>query len=148
MKKFFQKISDWVRNALGKQYQAFKDNAALAVQITEKVKAVVDSPVTDIITAIIPGELDNQIAFQLRGILKRLATEMAIAKDLVESSKSNADSWAAIIAHLRDMIPDGRAGFWIEFSGRLNQALADGQLSLPEAVMLTQLIYAEMQKNK
>ncbi len=121
----------------------FKENSELAVKITSKIKEILDSPVVDILTAIIPSDLDDRIKGKAREIADKIAKEVAIAHQLVQASATNAEAWSALIGHLQTIVPEGRTAFWVQFSAKLNEALSDGKLDFTEAVILTQMIFKE-----
>ncbi|MES2701861.1 MAG: hypothetical protein V4649_04435 [Bacteroidota bacterium] len=55
------------------------DHVAVALKITTAIKNILSSPAVDILTAIIPGELDNLIKQQAIAALSKVAEALAIA---------------------------------------------------------------------
>jgi hypothetical protein len=51
----------------------------IGVIVTENIKSFVDSPAADILTAIIPGDLDNELITLLRAKLPEILTELKLA---------------------------------------------------------------------
>src|ERR1700742_4296091 len=51
----------------------------IGVLITENIKNFVDSPAADILTAIIPGDIDDEIKTLLRAKLPAILTELKLA---------------------------------------------------------------------
>lgn len=148
MKNLFQQIVLWVKGVLGGLLDHFKVSAKVAVDITTKLKAIVESEVLDIIVDLIPGELDNKILDKVREILPKVVKKVAIGSGIVSESDSNSEAIQKFIDHLRSLNPDGRKAFWVTFAAELNVALSDGKLTFAEALILTQLTYTEFVKKK
>jgi hypothetical protein len=121
----------------------------VAVKVTYGLKKVVESPVLDVITDIIPGDLDDKIQEKLRLIVPIVAQKLAIAHGILKESETDSNAVAAIIEYLKspELNIGTRVSFWIMFSGELNKALSDDRMTLSEAVALAQLVYTEI-KNK
>lgn len=51
----------------------------LGVLVTENIKNFVDSPVADVLTAIIPGDIDDEIKNWLRAKLPTILAELKLA---------------------------------------------------------------------
>lgn len=126
--------------------KAARQYSGVAVEVTAKLKDIVENPLLSIAVGIIPGDVDNEILYLLRKVVPAVAMKMAIAHNILHASDSNSDAVAAIVDYLKTLNPDARVGFWITFAGELNIALADGKISIDEAVILTQLAYKELKK--
>ena len=143
MKKIFQYVKDFIQKWIGISFEFVKDNSEVAVDVTNKIKKIVDSPIADILTAIIPSDLDDKVVSKLRKVLPIVLEKMAIMHGILIISTSNENTIALIIEHLQLTNKDLRADFYIRLAGELNVALADGEISLAEAIGLSQIIYAE-----
>lgn len=132
-----------------KEFELLKKNSEAAVKITNSLKSIVESPILDVATYLIPGDLDDKILTKARNIVPRVAMEMAIAHGIIQQAATNQQVYAAIVEHIRNVHnPEGRVGFWLEFSARLNQALADGKIEFGEAASLAQIVYLELKRQK
>ncbi|MEB2775249.1 hypothetical protein SYJ56_08010 [Algoriphagus sp. D3-2-R+10] len=143
MKKIFEYIKNFIQKWIGVSFDFLKDNSGVAVNVTNKIKEIVESPLADIVTGIIPSDVDDKIKDRLRVIIPVVVDKLAILHGIVSVNEKNSDSIALIIEHLKLMNKDLRIDFWIRFAGELNIALSDGELSLSEGISLTQIIYAE-----
>jgi hypothetical protein len=75
---FCPKASGKIKSAL-KQFDQYVDaHIELALQVTTALKKILSSPVTDIITAIIPGNLDDNIRTQLINALNKAIEALTI----------------------------------------------------------------------
>lgn len=148
MKKFFRRLIDFVKGKYQDLFELFRKNSEVAVKVTYALKSAVESPVVDIITDIIPGDLDDKIHEKLRFIVPIVAQKLAIAHGILKESETNSNAITAIVEYLRspEVNVGVRASFWIMFSGELNKALSDDKMTLAEAVALAQLVYSEIKQ--
>lgn len=141
-------IKLWIVKQLYRQFELFKEHGRTAVKVTSMLKLAVESPVGDIIVSLIPGDLDNQLYYRLQKIIPEVANKVAIASGIYEAAKNNNEAIAAIAEYMKGLVPEGRAKFYVEFAAQVNIALADGEISFPEAVALTQSLYIEIYGKK
>jgi hypothetical protein len=146
MKNLFQQILNWVKSTLGNLLEHFKGVAKIAVEITTKLKFIVESEALDVVVDLIPGDLDNKILDKIRIILPQVIKRVSLVAGIVSESDSNSEAIQKFIAHLRSLNPEGRKAFWVTFAAEMNIALSDGKLTFAEAVILTQLTYTELIK--
>jgi len=146
MKNLFQQILNWVKGTLGNLLEHFKGVAKIAVEITTKLKFIVESEALDVAVDLIPGNLDNKILDKIRIILPQVIKRVSLVAGIVSESDSNSEAIQKFIAHLRSLNPEGRKAFWVTFAAEMNIALSDGKLTFAEAVILTQLTYTELIK--
>jgi hypothetical protein len=144
MKKLFEKLAFFVQRLLGNVFAEFRKHSEAAVRVTSKIKQLVESPITDVITTLIPGDIDDKIAEKLREVLPIALTKIAILHGILKENETNADVIGDIISNLKEMNPNARIAFWVMFSGELNVALSDGKLQLAEAFILAQMAYLEI----
>jgi hypothetical protein len=148
MKELFGKIVVWVRGVLGTLLDHFKGVAKVAVEVTTKLKFIVESEALDVAVDLIPGDVDNKILDKVRVVLPQVIKRVSLVAGIVSESDSNSEAIQKFIAHLRTLNPEGRKAFWVTFAAEMNIALTDGKLTFAEAVILTQLSYTEFVKSK
>lgn len=83
-KTIFGKIIAAILSVFAENWQTFvaklwkkvpdelQDKVSIGVRIVEKLKDIVNSPTADIVTAIIPGDLDDKIKEYLRVLLPKI----------------------------------------------------------------------------
>jgi hypothetical protein len=90
------------------QYDSFLEaHVEAALSITTGIKKVIGSPVVDLLTAIIPGNLDDTIKDKLRIILDKAV----LALSVIEQCKSATDAESRLkcfVMHLSQMEPQLR----------------------------------------
>ena len=147
MKKVLKRILDFAKSKYQKLFNLLRINSEIAVKVTSKLKEIVESPITDIITDLIPGDIDDKIHEKLKIIIPKVAFKVAIAHGILSVETKDSDALGLIIEHLKKEVNPGlKVSFWVMFSGELNKALADDKITLAEAIGLSQLIYSEMKK--
>lgn len=146
MKKVFEKIVSSVKSMFGKGFDSFRQYSHIAVKVTNQLKIAVESPYADLATTLIYSEVDDFILLKLRKVVPKVALKMAIIHGILSTTDKNSDAVANLIEYLKKLNPDARTGFWLTFSGEVNMGLADGKISLSEAVILTQMAFKEMKK--
>ena len=149
MKNLIKKLTVFLKNLFADIFEELKKNSFLAVQITDKLKELVESPVLDLVVDfLIKGETDNVILQKLRVILPEVAFKIAVVHGIMQESDSSSESIAKLVEYLKGLNPNARVAFWVLFSGELNLALADGKINLAESFALAQLAYNELKSRK
>jgi hypothetical protein len=148
MKKVINFIVELYHKVVGITLNAFREHADLAVSITERIKVILDSPIVDVITFIIPGDVDDNIVRNLRVILPIIFRKVALANNIIKENEFPTDIINEVLIYLKDVDKYKKSLFWILFSAELNRSLADGKITLNEAIILSQLVYNEKIKNK
>jgi spermidine/putrescine-binding protein len=148
MKNLFNAIVSFTQRILGNVFNTFKEQSHTAVKVTDLLKRVVESPITDVVVTLIPGDVDDKILAKLRTVIGPVAEKTALAHGILQSSDTNSDVVDAVIQKLKELKPELRANFWVTFSAELNLALADGKISFSEAYILAQLAFLEIRKNR
>lgn len=145
---FLSKIFNGIA-AFFKQIPAELQNAVhIAVVITEAVKTVLNSPVTDILTAIIPGDIDDKIAEWLRGIIPKLLAELKLVDASVTSTDPQQITTAAIAA-LQQLDGSIKSAFLHDLTVLIAQEVARAQnntLSWSDAVYIVEWYYQHKYK--
>ena len=148
MKKVIAQIKTWLQAKFKAGFDAVKKNSHIAVKVTEELKKVIDSPVADLITALIPGELDNEIKYKLRKILPEIVAKIGIAHNIIQASDDPTVAMQKIVAYIQSLGGDARKDWWVLFSAKVTEALSDGDVTYAELVALTQMAYTELYPNK
>ena len=91
--------------ALLRQFDTFIDaHIDTALQITTAIKSILASPVADILTAIIPGDVDSAIRAQLLAALTKAIEALTIA-DSCKQYTDPADKVKCFITQLQQRDP-------------------------------------------
>ncbi|HVW97497.1 MAG TPA: hypothetical protein VHA56_16105 [Mucilaginibacter sp.] len=113
---------------------------AIGVRITENLKNLIDSPVVDIITLLIPGDIDDKIKQWLRGHLPEILSDLR----LIESAAGLTDPDEIVAAAMKTLaaMDKGIAGaFYHNIAVMVAQVAADGKLSWSDGVYILEYYY-------
>jgi hypothetical protein len=148
MKNLIKKIGAFLKKLTGKAFAILRDNAGLAVEVTAKLKEIVEGKAAATVVSLVPGDKDDAALELLKKVLPVVSEKMALVFGAIKDNDKNADAVAAIVDKLRELSPDLRGSFYLAFSAELNAALSDGQISLAEAAALAQMLYVEVKNAK
>ncbi len=117
----------------------------IGVLVTENIKTFVDSPTADILTEIIPGELDDEIKNLLRAKLPAILTELKLADNCGGLTDPSQITKCAILV-LKKLDGDIQSAFLHNLSIFVSQVTADGKLSWSDGVYLLEWYYQHRYK--
>lgn len=145
LKSFLSKIWKAIKNLFNGIDQELKTAIHISVLIVENIKKFVDSPDADIISAIIPGTVDDQIKDLLRVKLPLILTELKLADSC--SKLTNADEvTACAIKTLQELNGNTQNAFLHSLSVIITNVIADGKLTWTDSVYLSEWYYQQLYK--
>lgn len=143
MLDFFKKLFAKVKELFSDSFDKLRIFSGVAVKITAAIKEVVENPLLGLAVDFTKTTKDNQLLAKALVIVPKVTASIAITHGILQAGDDDSDATTALIEYLRTISPAARASFWVMLSGEINKALADGQISLAEAIALAQLVYAE-----
>jgi hypothetical protein len=117
----------------------------IGVTVAENVKSLVDSPVADILTAIIPGDIDDEIKTWLRAKLPEILTELKLA-DSCGQLTDPAEITKCAVQVLQGLDGDIKSAFLHNLSILVAEVAADGKLTWSDGVYLLEWYYTHEYK--
>lgn len=145
LKSFLSKIWASIKSLFDSLPAEFKTAIHIGVEITENMKEFVDSPGADILTAIIPGDLDDEIKNLLRAKLPGILTELKLADTCSGLTEPNQITACAVKA-LQGLDGDINSGFLHNLLIFIAQIAAKGKLTWSDGVYLLQWYYEQQLK--
>jgi len=112
----------------------------IGVVVTENVKNFVDSPAANILTALIPGEIDDEIKNLLRARLPAILTELKLA-DSCTGLSDPGQITACAIKVLQGLDGDIKSAFLHSLSVFIAQTASNGKLTWADGVAILQWYY-------
>jgi hypothetical protein len=116
----------------------------IGVQVTENIKLFIESPVADVLTTIIPGDVDDKIKALLRAKLPEIVLQLKLADSCMQSAPNEVMQCA--LATLQNMPGGYKKAFLHNLSIVVAQVAADGKLDWADAVYLSQWYYQQQFK--
>ncbi|HTD97931.1 MAG TPA: hypothetical protein VK668_01525 [Mucilaginibacter sp.] len=112
----------------------------IGVEVAENMKNFIDSPAADVLTALIPGDVDDKIKDWLRAKLPILLTELKLADSCGQLTNSG-EITACAVNVLQQLDGDIKSAFLHNLSILIAQIAADGKLSWSDGVYLLEWYY-------
>lgn len=137
---FLSKLWDHIKTLFGALPQELKIAIHIGVIVVENIKAVIDSPVADILTAIIPGNIDDKVKEWLRAQLPTILKELKLADSCGSLTDPN-EITACALKTLGSVAGDVKSGFFHNLSILIAQVAADGKLTWQDGVYILQWYY-------
>lgn len=142
LKSFLQHIADFFANIFKSLLPTLQKAVEVGADITEAVKNFdfKNPQVADILTAIIPGDLDDRIKDKLREELPKIVIELRLIGATVNVADPNEIMLNAVKV-IQQMDGDYKSAFLHSFSILAAQVAADGKLSWSDAIYLLEWYY-------
>jgi hypothetical protein len=117
----------------------------IGVVIAENIKNFIDSPTADILTALIPGDIDDHIKDILRAKLPLILSELKLA-DSCSDITDPAQLTTCAVKVIQSLDGDIRSSFLHTISILVAEAAADGKLTWSDGVYLLEWYYQHQYK--
>jgi hypothetical protein len=140
LKSFLSKIWNEIKALFDGIPAELKTAIHIGVEVAENVKTFVDSPAADILTAIIPGDIDDKVKSWLRAKLPPILTELKLA-DSCGQLTDPGDITKCAVRVLQGLDKNIQNAFLHNLSILIAQVAADGQLSWSDGVYILQWYY-------
>lgn len=147
---FLKKIWQGLKNLFKNLPKEAKNAIHIGVVIVDKIKVFVDNPAVDILTALIPGDIDDKIKDKLREFLPKILFELKLA-DSCGQLTDPAQITACAVATLQkigdDFISDAaKKQFYDSIAVLIATVASDGKLDLSDAKYVLKWYYDHIYK--
>ena len=145
-----KKILAWLTllwKQLNNSYEWLRPRAVAATKVVNDIKNGIFN-VADVVVAITPTTADDEFVRKAKAAAEKVIQRMAAVEGLVTGSEKLEDAIEVFAKYLAGKSSEAKAKFWIELAGKIVEVLADGRVTLAEAVALAQIIYQEFAKKK
>jgi hypothetical protein len=140
LQSFLTKIWNQIKALFDGIPAELKTAIHIGVLVTENIKNFVDSPAADILTTIIPGNVDDEIKSWLRAKLPAILTELKLADSCTGLTDPN-EITACAVKVLQGLDGDVKSAFLHNLSILIAQVAADGKLSWSDGVYILEWYY-------
>lgn len=145
LKKFMARIWDAIKNIFeGLQHEA-KILLPIVTTILENMKKFQDSGVTDVLTQIIPGKLDDHINDILREKIPILLIDLKLADECLHSADQNEIIKCAL-KNLQLATDDARHIIIHGLASKILELISDGNFSWSDAIVLEEYYFKHVYK--
>jgi hypothetical protein len=140
LKTFIEKIWADIKTLFEGIPAELKTAIHIGVIVTENIKNFVDSPAADVLTSIIPGDIDDDIKNWLRAKLPTVLTELKLA-DSCSGLTDPQQITDCAIKVLQGLDGDIKSAFLHNLSIFIAQIAADGKLTWSDGVTILEWYY-------
>src|SRR6202000_1980781 len=140
LQSFLTKIWNQIKALFDGIPAELKTAIHICLLVTENIKNFTDSPTADILTAIIPGDIDDEVKNWLRAKLPAILTELKLA-DSCSSLTDPAQITACAVKVLQGLDGDIQNAFLHNLSVLIAEVAADGKLTWSDGVYILQWYY-------
>lgn len=137
---WLQKIAQFIQSLFSHIPAELQTAIHTGVTITENLKNFVDSPATDILTTLIPGNLDDKIKTALRQALPGILTQLKLA-DSCASAHTPEDITACATQTLQALDGNVQNAFLHSLAVMVTQVAADGKISWQDTACIVEWYY-------
>lgn len=136
---FFKNIWERISRMWKHLNSDIKHLAPIVIAVVEKIKMIVESPVADVLTEVIPGDTDEAIKIKLREWLPKILIGLNMVESINDLPDDNA-KLQAILALFNNVDPDLRKAHWHGLAALILEKLADGNLSWSDALAIAEYV--------
>lgn len=140
LKSFLSKIWASIKLLFNGLPSDLKSAIHIGVIITENIKKFVDSPLADILTVLIPGDVDDKIKELLRGKLPIILAELKLTDNCDNLTDSQSITSCAIKT-IQSLDGNIQSAFLHSISVLVAQVASDGKLTWSDGVYLLEWYY-------
>ena len=145
IKTFLNRIWNNIRLLFTNFPTELKSAVSIAITVTDNIKTFVDSPIADILTAIIPGDVDDRIKQLLRGGIPVILTNLKLVDDCGDLKEPQMITNCAVKV-LQNMDGEIKSAFLHTISVMVAQLAADGKLGWSDGVCIVEWYYKHKYK--
>lgn len=146
LKSLLTKIWNTIKNLFAGIPPELKSAIRIGVVVAENAKLLIDSPATDVLTAIIPGGIDDKIKDLLRLKLPLILSELKLV-DSCGDITDPAQLTTCAISVIQNLQGDIKSAFLHNLSILVAQVVSDGKLTWSDGVYLLEWYYQYKYKN-
>ncbi|NCD70786.1 hypothetical protein [Mucilaginibacter agri] len=147
---FLSKIWSGIKSIFDKLPYELQSAAHIAVVITQNIKNFTDSPAADILTLLIPGDIDNKIKDWLRAKLPEVLTALRLV-DSISALKDPDEITAAAVKTIQNLDPNVQNAFMHDLSVLIAQEISKAQnntLKWSDAIYIIEWYYQHKYKQQ
>jgi hypothetical protein len=148
MKKLINQIKEALSKVFGGFLEILVDRGQIAIKVTNIVKDFIENPAVDLVVALTPNKKDDVLLARAKVLVPKILVQIGMAMAIVQKAEAESDpevAYSVVLSYISTKLPeDGKAIFYRELSGRVAQALSDGNISTAESIGLVQLIFKKL----
>lgn len=117
----------------------------IMISVVNNIKNVVDGPIADVVTALIPGDVDDKIRTKLQEFLPKIILELNMLNTCQQLSDTNAQL-QCILQNLRLSSDSAKDIYYHGLASLILTELSDGKLSWSDCTAIAEYYYKNIWK--
>lgn len=118
------------------------------LHIVDQVQAVVDSPLTIVLTDLVPGTIDNAIRQKISEAIPAIITGLTFINKAIHSTATDDIKVGVGLAKVRLSDDPDKDAFYHALAARLIMVASDGKVTWSEAVSILEVYFKNVFKIK
>jgi len=144
MKRFFKKIFAFISTLFTNLNNWIYDHVQPSIETLQRLKEVVDNPVIDALTAVIPTQFDDKVKDWIRENLNKAIDVLGVVAD-IEAQPTWDLKLAKLIEYLRTLTPAMRSAVYHKLASEMAKASGGRDNVKGHSVdLLTQIQYSKL----
>lgn len=140
LKKFLSNLWKGIKHIFDSIEDDLKKLVPIAIKVVEAIKTFDESIVSDVMTALIPGEVDDKIVQKLREFLPKVLLELNMIDAIAGITDPN-EQLKAILARIKLSPKSSQDVFYHGVASLILSELSDGKFSWSDAVAVAEYYY-------
>ena len=132
--KALKKAFSWLKKTVGLGMGVIRNHSFVAVLVTDRLKSIVRSPIVQAGVKLTPTLVDDRALAFVDKVALPVLEEVCIIHGILREHEKNSVAVEEIIERLQHIAPELETKVYIDYAGRLNLRMADGILTLQEAI--------------
>jgi len=119
----------------------------IVISVVNNIKFIVDGPVADVVTAIIPGDVDDKIRQKLQSFLPKILLELNMLNTCQQLPDTNAQL-QCILSNLKLSSDAAKDIYYHGLASLILTELSDGKLSWSDCTAIAEYYYKNIWKQQ
>jgi len=138
---FISKFFSFIKGLISKVSPEVKSVVEIGIKLVENIKKYSDSGVVDVLTAIIPGDVDDKIVATIRLYLPKLLASLQGLEEALDD-----ESMKEYIEQINSLEEDAKAILTHGIASAVNRAISDDLGSMGQAFITTEVVFKSESK--
>lgn len=147
LKSFIAGIWSAIKGLFHNLAEEEKKLLPIVVTIIQNIKTFSDSPVADVLTALIPGDVDDKLCARLQDFLPKILTQLNMLNTCQALPDANAQL-QCILTNLKLSSDDAKNIYYHGLASLILTELSDGKLSWSDCTAIAEYYYKNIWKEQ
>lgn len=147
LKSFIAGIWSAIKGLFHNLAEEEKKLLPIVISVINKIKDVADSPVADVVAALIPGDVDDHIRAKLQDFIPKILLQLNMLNSC-QSLQDPNEQLQCILSNLKLSSDDAKNIYYHGLASLILTELSDGKLSWSDCTAIAEYYYKNIWKEK